>query len=115
MLKPKYCEKILDEYGFGNAEIHLNEWNNAPSLEHRGTSFASAQAVAMMIAMHKETKNDILCYYDARIGPSLYGGMFNPLNHKPLCTYYSLPPLVSCICSVTVLNVSVAAFTPLRR
>ena len=27
-------------------------------------------------------------YYDARIGQSVYGGLFNPLTYKPLCTYY---------------------------
>ena len=27
-------------------------------------------------------------YYDARLGPSVYGGMFNPMDHKPLCMYY---------------------------
>ena len=42
----------------------------------------------MMIAMH-DKKTDIMCYYDARLGQSQYGGLFNPLNHTPLCTYYS--------------------------
>ena len=43
----------------------------------------------MMIAMQYK-KTDILCYYDARIGQSVYGGLFDPLSYKPLCTYYSL-------------------------
>jgi hypothetical protein len=30
----------------------------------------------------------MMCYYDARLGPSVYGGLFNPLNHQPLCAYY---------------------------
>ena len=89
LLKEEYCEKILAEYGYGDVEIHLNEWNNAPTLEHRGTSYASAQAAAMMLALHNNSRVDIMCYYDARLGPSVYGGLFNPLNHKPLCTYYS--------------------------
>ena len=89
VIKAEYCEKMLDEYGYGNAEIQLNEWNNAHHLEERGTSFASAQTAAMMIALHKTSRMNIMCYYDARLGPSVYGGLFNPLNHKPLCTYYS--------------------------
>ena len=89
VIKAEYCEKMLDEYGYGNAEIQLNEWNNAHHLEERGTSFASAQTAAMMIALHKTSRMNIMCYYDARIGPSGYGGLFNPLTHKPLCTYYS--------------------------
>ena len=30
-----------------------------------------------------------MCYYDARIGSSIYGGMFNPITYEPFCTYYS--------------------------
>ena len=29
-----------------------------------------------------------MCYYDARIGTSIYGGLFNPLTYGPFCTYY---------------------------
>ena len=49
---------------------------------------AAAQAAAMMIAMH-DTKTDIMCYYDARIGTSCYGGLFHPMTYEPLCTYYA--------------------------
>ena len=64
------------------------EWNNASKVQLRGSSFAAANAAAMMIAMqHKKTH--LLCYYDARIGQSVYGGLFNPLTYEPLCTYYS--------------------------
>ena len=74
-----YLDRKLTEYGFGDVETQLNEWNNPNSNELRGTSEASATAAAMMITMqHKKT--DILCYYDARIGPSQFGGMFNPLS-----------------------------------
>jgi len=31
---------------------------------------------------------DMMCYYDARISLGAYGGLFNPMTHKPLCTYY---------------------------
>ena len=89
IIKAEYCEKMLDEYGYGNTQIQLNEWNNAHHLEERGTSFASAQAAAMMIALHKTSRMNIMCYYDARLGPSGYAGLFKPQNHKPLCTYYS--------------------------
>ena len=30
-----------------------------------------------------------MCYYDARIGASIYGGLFNPITYLPFCTYYS--------------------------
>lgn len=84
-----YVERLLDKYDLAGVETQLNEWNNAPSVALRGSSHASAQAAAMMIAMQYK-KTDILCYYDARIGQSVYGGLFDPLSYKPLCTYYSL-------------------------
>lgn len=86
----KYVDKMLAERGLSPIETHINEWNNvdASAIEKRGTSEASAKAAAMMIAMQYE-KVDVMCYYDARIGPSVYGGLFNPMTYKPLCTYYS--------------------------
>ena len=84
----KYAESILEEYGLGDVEIHLNEWNTNRTTETRGTSQASADVAAMMIAMQR-TKMSMMCFYDARIGISEYGGMFNPLTWKPFCTYYS--------------------------
>lgn len=32
---------------------------------------------------------DNACFYDARLGPGTYGGMFNPMTHEPLLAYYS--------------------------
>ena len=84
----QYVTESLNQHGFAGLETQCNEWNNANALECRGTSYASAQAAAMMIAMH-DTQTDIMCYYDARIGPSNYGGLFNPMTHRPVCTYYA--------------------------
>lgn len=83
----RFIERHLEENGYGDVEIHVNEWNNASTLEFRGTSYACATACEMMIRMHG-TKCYMMNYYDARLGPSVYGGMFNPMNHKPLCMYY---------------------------
>ena len=33
-----YAEGLLEEYGFGDVEIHLNEWNTDRTREMRGTS-----------------------------------------------------------------------------
>lgn len=82
-----YCEKLLEEAGFGDVEIHLNEWNTNPSNKDRGTSLACAGAVANMCAM-QNTKMSVMCYYDARVGVSAYGGLFNPLTREPFCAYY---------------------------
>lgn len=84
----KYAERLLAEAGFPDIEIHLNEWNTDRTRETRGTSKASADVAAMMIAMHA-TKMSVMCYYDARFDTSVYGGLFNPLTAEPFCTYYS--------------------------
>ena len=42
----------------------------------------------MMLRIHP-TKTYMLCYYDARITPSLYGGFFMPFVGTPTPTYYA--------------------------
>ena len=85
----KYAERLLAEAGYPDIEIHLNEWNTDRTRETRGTTKASADVAAMMMAMH-ETKMSMMCFYDARFSTSVYGGLFNPLTAQPFCTYYSL-------------------------
>ena len=83
-----YIEEQLAAFGYAGLETQLNEWNNACTPEVRGTSFAAANAAAMLLCFqHKKTR--ILCFYDARIGQSMYGGLFNPITYKPFGTYYS--------------------------
>ncbi len=87
VLLSRVADHLLRKYGYAGAEHQLNEWNNAWQLERRGTAFAAAQAASMLLAM-QNTNTKILCYYDARIDESCFGGMFNPLNYKPLPLYY---------------------------
>ncbi len=82
-----FVHRMLAEYGYGHAETHINEWNNGRK-DLRGTSIPCAKAAAFMCAM-QDSDEDMLCYYDARIGSSIYGGMFNPITYEPFCTYYS--------------------------
>ncbi len=81
-----YIEKKLEEVGYGAVEIHNNEWNTHHEIETVGTAAAAAHTAAMMCALQK-TKLHMLMYYDARIGASLYGGMFDPRWRRPFCTY----------------------------
>jgi len=85
----QYVEQNLREQGLEDTEIHLNEWNPSPNPLTRGTALAASNTAAMMCAM-QNTRMDMMCYYDARIGTSVYGGLFNPLTYKPFCTYYAL-------------------------
>lgn len=84
-----FIHRKLTEYGYGQVETHLNEWNNASrgGIYH-GTSYASASAAAMMLSM-QDSNADMLCYYDARATASAYGGFFAPLTYEPVSTYYS--------------------------
>ena len=83
----KFAEKHLHKLGLDNVEMHLNEWNTNTKNEERGSSVSAANIAALMCGMQK-TKANIMCYYDARIGVSRYGGMFNPLTYEPFCAYY---------------------------
>lgn len=84
-----FVRRELDRLGFPNTEIHLNEWNNAAWVQNtKGTSFACANACAMLCALQKKPV-DISCYYDSQLSVSEYGGLFNPLTLEPFCTYYA--------------------------
>lgn len=80
-------DKLLSDYGYEGLETHLNEWNTAHTKEKRGTSYAVASTAAMMIRM-QYSSTYMLNYYDARIGTSVYGGMFDPLSYEPNAVYY---------------------------
>ena len=86
-LMSAFVHQTLREYGYGHTETQINEWNNGRK-ELRGTSTPCAKSAAFMCAM-QDSEEQILCYYDARIGPSIYGGLFNPITYEPFCTYYS--------------------------
>lgn len=104
-----FVDKVLNEYGYGHIETHLNEWNlSHDSNINKATSFASANVMAMMIAMqHKKT--DMLMYYDARYAAvSAYAGFYDVITFEPSCVYYAFKAFgelyaleneVECICS----------------
>ena len=81
-------QKILASYGYGDAETHLNEWNNAHEWEYLGTSYACAMAAAMMLQM-QNSPLQMLMYYCAQVRSSQYGGLFNPLTRQPFCLFYA--------------------------
>ena len=80
-----YPRKYLDEYGYKDCEIHLNEWN--PGVPLRGTLRDAANILAMMIALHA-TPTDMMMYYNFT-STSGYNGVFNPINMQPFKAYYS--------------------------
>ena len=84
----EYISRRLSECGYAGLELHLNEWNAAHTPADHGTSYASAANAAMMLKMHS-SDTYMLCYYDARIMASAYGGFFAPLTYEPVSTYYA--------------------------
>lgn len=83
-----FIHRKLTEFGYGDVEMHLNEWNNAHDPLLHGSSYASAGAAAMICAL-QDSHTSLACYYDARLTASTYGGFFAPLTYKPVCTYYA--------------------------
>ena len=81
----EYPRKYLDEYGYKDCEIHLNEWN--PGVALRGTLRDAANILAMMIVLHS-TPTDMLMYYNFTAN-SGYNGAVNTLNAQPFKAYYS--------------------------
>ena len=83
-----YCRRLLTKYGFGDTPDILNEWNTyRTNPKYRGTPKVAADTFAVLLGAQK-TSTALLCYYDARIGQSVYGGMFDPMTYEPLLTYY---------------------------
>ena len=89
-----HAKKYLDEYGFANTELHLNEWNYVrgwlgeewnyslrTEKNLKGSSF-----IAGVMADCQDSPLDMLMYYDAR--PCGMNGMFENETFRPLKGYY---------------------------
>ena len=83
-----YLRRVMEKYGFGDLEACLTEWNTDFDVKTNHTPYAAAKALAMMLGMQKK-RVDMLCYYDARMANSQYGGLFNGLERKPFLTYFA--------------------------
>ncbi|MBR4866970.1 MAG: hypothetical protein IKU11_09785, partial [Clostridia bacterium] len=93
----RIARKVLDDYGYTETEIILNEWNYVrgwrPKEEiiysHRakralkGAAFTSASMIAS-----QKSPMDHLMYYDARI--CNWCGLFDQISLEPLKPYYAL-------------------------
>ena len=88
LVMDRFLHKVLCEYGYGDLERHLNEWNNAHERSMNNTSYASAATAAMLSAM-QGSHTEMLCYYDTRLGGGAYGGFFDPMSYDTTCTYYT--------------------------
>ncbi len=90
----KDARLLCDEYGYPNAEIHLNEWNYIRSFvgdewtyslrAEKGLKGASFTTGCMCVC--QDSPLDMLMYYDAR--PCEMNGMFDTDFLTPLKGYY---------------------------
>ncbi|MBQ9704530.1 MAG: hypothetical protein IJV68_08340 [Clostridia bacterium] len=87
--------KLLDSYGYTNAETVLNEWNYVRgwteefvySIEQIISMKGAAFFAACMLECQNNPSIDMLMYYDAR--PGTFNGLFDFYTYRPLKGYYS--------------------------
>lgn len=86
----EFVKRTLTEYGYGDIEIHLNEWNHSHDRnKNKACSYASAHTAAMMSTM-QEKPVDMLMYYDARyVNVSSYAGFYDVNTFEPSNVYYT--------------------------
>ncbi len=76
----KYAKSRLADAGFSDTEIFCNEWNYRMDL--RGTKKHAALILGMLLTF-AYLPLDGAMFYDARLGVSIYGSLFNPLTREP--------------------------------
>ena len=81
----EYAKKKLEKFGFGNAEIFLNEWN--PGIEQKGR-LKDASNIASGFCLMQKTSTDMCMYYDAQIN-TIYCGLFDFDRHDIHKAYYA--------------------------
>lgn len=81
----EYAKKILDQYGYTNTEMHLNEWNAGRDV--RATTLDMALISQMMCRMHG-TGVQVMNYYDAQPW-STYAGVYDANKRGIAPAYYS--------------------------
>ena len=81
----EFARETLDRFGFTQTESIFNEWNTGVAL--RGTLEDASNVASMMITMHAAPV-DKMMYYDGQFY-STYGGLFSPMDRRPLKAYYA--------------------------
>ena len=87
MVHVDYCRKKLDEYGFKDTEIDVNEWLPSPKTELVGTMTQAAMIGAELIGLQNGPATSAMMY-DARIGaPNAYAPLWDAQTMKPHKAY----------------------------
>ncbi|MGN1120977.1 MAG: hypothetical protein ACI4RV_01340 [Eubacteriales bacterium] len=80
-----YARRRMNEAGYPDCEIFLNEWN--PGIALRGSQKDAANILSGMCCM-QNTPTDMCMYYDAQM-VSPYCGLFDPVKHDVFNAYYA--------------------------
>ena len=81
-----YARERLDAAGYTDTETTCNEWNT--DTDRRGTLYQAAKVAANLLAF-QDTPLDNAMFYDARLGISVYGNLFDPMTRLPSPSYYA--------------------------
>ena len=93
--KAERMQDLMEKYGYGDAENHLNEWNYVKGWtdEFQYTinaihSIKGGMFLLACICAAQDSPIDMLMYYDTR--PSAFNGVFDYYSYAPLKGYYAM-------------------------
>ena len=86
---------LMQQYGYGSAESHLNEWNYIQNWTDQFvysvetiTGMKGAAFIMAAISVAQQAPIDLMMYYDTR--PSIFNGVFSVYTCRPLKGYYPM-------------------------
>jgi len=86
-----YHRRMLRKAGYGNVEIHLNEWLCGDRSGYFWRRASLSSVIAAFIAACQHAKNlKIANIYDAKCALSAYAPLFDPILKKPGKAFYAL-------------------------
>ena len=87
LIQATWARARLDEYGFKDVPLSMNEWLPQPGHGRGGTIHQAAMIAAEMIGFQNGPVADAEIY-DARCGLGNYSPLFDGITHKPRKAYY---------------------------
>ena len=93
--KAERMQALMEKYGYGDAENHLNEWNYVKGwtdeFQYTINAIHSIKGGIFLLSCICAAQNspiDMLMYYDTR--PSAFNGVFDYYSFAPLKGYYAM-------------------------
>ena len=83
----EFARKTLDEAGFTQTELSMNEW--LPRWSQPGSDEQAARVAEILVSL-QDSPIDTAMIYDARCGRGLYSPLFDPRDAKPRKAYWAL-------------------------